>query len=917
MRIFFGNALEGCPAPAHWQGLGRLVCGRARLLDVLEQNLGLPPISGFKLDRVLDFREALEAAAKDAFYERSLNLDPLASARTLMRWRDELALAGWDAEGCEDAPARIRDLAAAEQELASETGKFDVAARLRRVLAEIQAGKNHGVAEIVRETEPMPELWSRLLGELGAKTRFNLPTEPLAEPGTQLHALQRRLLGENGEIAANSAPDESIRLFRAYSEAPLADCAANFLADPKTALIGKRDSLPTLNRALELRDQPRVPATERSSAAAPAQLLLLALRLRWEPFDPQAWLEFLLHPVCPLNDSFRFRLARAINDVPGRGNERWNDAIARSLESAPNRKNAEKLAETWIDASTFPAHPGAPGEALAETARNLAAWFGVRGANLENSRESAAWLAASRSILAFAANLRRQAKISRLQLERLAAAWLPEAASGESTSGEAGQPFPLDSPRQLLEPADRVIWWQPAQNEAGGHDRSPWTNAERTWLRENGAMLIDPAENRAERLATQVRPILMARHSLTLFHTTSSRGRIAPQPAVITRLLAECGPEIEREPEAATPQTRIPVKPLPAPRQWWKLAAPGLLLPREKESYSALHKLIYSPYQWVFDYAAKLRPGPIQDFRVRDDARRQGSLLHGFVESLLEPEPGEDEESIPTPGDASKAPATGLLQTLVERLLSPNAEIDWRSVQQSAVETWVAANWEQLLAGQAAHYLIPGHESSRQSLLYLAQTALWELITQLRDAGVVEAHCEEPISGVSFGAGELTGAIDLHVVRADGEHGVIDLKLGGRTFRQRELSENRHLQLALYGHAISAAGGAKPPHCAYFVFRPHGALLARSQDFFRGATVAQPKSGADSANSADWEACWREFQQIWSWRWDQLEHGEIEFTLGALDHRNFEIPPVAAWKAGPDADRFNPYPALTGWPATA
>ena len=45
----------------------------------------------------MQYRQSLEAAAsKPRFYAASFAKDPFSVAETLLRWRDELVLAGWD-----------------------------------------------------------------------------------------------------------------------------------------------------------------------------------------------------------------------------------------------------------------------------------------------------------------------------------------------------------------------------------------------------------------------------------------------------------------------------------------------------------------------------------------------------------------------------------------------------------------------------------------------------------------------------------------------------------------------------------------------------------------------------------------------------------------------------------------------------
>jgi len=224
----------------------------------------------------------------------------------------------------------------------------------------------------------------------------------------------------------------------------------------------------------------------------------------------------------------------------------------------------------------------------------------------------------------------------------------------------------------------------------------------------------------------------------------------------------------------------IPVTPLPEPRRWWQVSDATLLSPRERESFSSISKVIFSPYQWVLTYPAQLATGPLTGGRLRDDAVWRGTVLHDLAGALLAPEAD-----------------------------SPIPAVDWRRLNQSTLPAWIEQAWPLLLEDKAAHYLTPGFESARKSLLHTARSALWRLVQNLQEAGVTTIEVEKSLGAVPFVGGELSGRIDL-IARSPEAVAVIDMKLGGRATRQAELSENLHLQLAVYGHLLKSVEGHDP-----------------------------------------------------------------------------------------------------------
>jgi hypothetical protein len=350
----------------------------------------------------------------------------------------------------------------------------------------------------------------------------------------------------------------------------------------------------------------------------------------------------------------------------------------------------------------------------------------------------------------------------------------------------------------------------------------------------------------------------------------------------VTRIRAELDSEINADAAGLIQCESLSVRSLPEPRRWWQLSDPSLLVPRESESFSSLSKAIESPYQWLLTYQARLDSGTLSGFGVGDDAIRRGTLLHDLAGKLLEPDPGEGE------GEQQN---------------------DWAGMDQAALFAWIDRTWPSLLAEYGAQYLLPGYEAARNGLLHTGRQAVWQLVEHLQKAGVIRVEVEKVVSGVPLGDGELNGRIDL-VAHGEETVAVIDLKLGGRARREKELMENRHLQLAVYGHLLRETEKIDPK-VAFFILA-NSALLARSKNFFPDAF---PVSRSDENDDSEWTGCWNEFLEVWNWRKAQFATGLIEVTTG--DTESDRTPPLEHWAAPEGADTYNDFDALTGWPTTA
>jgi hypothetical protein len=895
MKVLFGRSLDGSPAPSHWMGVGCLVCGPYGLLDALEVSLGIPPMEeASDLARLISYREAAKAwiaRSGDAFFRASFEAENLSTSRVLLHWRDELRLSGWSLvlEAGSDAPPRLRDLAGIEAIAPPEAVfRFGQAERIERILAALALGQNPGIEAItvLDFPESLSTLWRRLLDQLGATYDSQLPDRALAPDGTALHELQKRLLEKDGlSTASKIACDESVVLLRDFSEVGLSRAAAQVIGDlPEPThgvLIASTDSLPRLNDALTQLDLPKLAAKDRTTTGSLSQLLPLALRLHWLPFDPQAWLEFLLHPVCPVPGKVRFRLANAINDRPGRGNAPWREAIATARESASSdaalAARIERSVTDWVNLPGHRREEGLPGTTIAATCLKLSEWMRsvFTAKKISGDEEAGDWFSIAGATEAFGDACAGLSTVSPLELERLLAAWLPTAGISGRTPGELGGPLSVSCPDQVLEPVPRLLWWQPTGSAAR---RNAWTQKERDWLTARGANLVSSQSELEASERAAYRALLYATDSVTLFVSASDTDE--PASPIVTRIGAELGSGMIREASSLVRTKPIPVAPLPEPRRWWRLPDGGLLAPRERESYSSISKVIFSPYQWVLTYPAQLAGGSLMGFRVLDDSARRGTVLHDLAGALFAPESG-----------------------------SPIPAVDWNKLDEPGLQVWIERAWPLLLEDKAAHYLAPGFESARKSLLHTARSALWRLVQNLQEAGVTQVEVEKFLSGVPFAGGEISGRIDL-IARSPKAVAVVDMKLGGRSNRQAELSENLHLQLAIYGHLLKSTEGVDPS-VAYFILGK-GALITRSKNFFPGAISVSRKNPADAS---EWQGCWREFEQIWHWRRAQLERGLIEVTVAGTEPDS--PPPLEHWSARKGADNYNDFDALTGWPRTA
>jgi len=450
-------------------------------------------------------------------------------------------------------------------------------------------------------------------------------------------------------------------------------------------------------------------------------------------------------------------------------------------------------------------------------------------------------------------------------------------------------------PSAVNEPADSVVWWN--FSEPPPSARLPWTTQELEQLRAHGVEFPSSETLAVMETARWLRPVLAAKKQLVLIYPRERAGEPVAQHPLLTRLLSLLDKESKPLPivdldylistgraDAPWHFTQLNHRSLPTLRRWWKLKSSEHLQPREVESYSSAEKFIYNPSAWVLHYKAGLKVGPIASLRLQADYRQEGTLLHRVLDLLL---------------------------------AATEKNTDWRTCSQSELNSWLEGTWPLLLEQEGANLLLPGKRADALGLLELGKLAIWELLFQLRQAKVVEARANESLPPVSFVGEQISGIIDLLVRNQQNRIAVVDLKFGGRKVRERELQENRPLQLAIYGYLLRCQEQKEWPASAFFLLRRRR-LIATSKAFFPEAKII-----ASKFPPAELQQCWANFEQVWRWRRQQLDAGWIELTVVAPDASESpdeapdSTPPLAHWASNEDHAKYNDFDALTGWRADA
>ncbi len=874
MLITFGLLLDGEHGWRAANRLGMPVIGPLGLLNLLETQLGLLRADCAHALRVTQYRECLKRLdTPERFYHASFGIDPIGTSASILSWRDAWHLHGWNGESPPEAAVRIADMAAVEA-AARELLFPSIGERLARV-AEFLARQQSSIESIqlIDPLDAFPKRWREVLAKLPVRSVRTYG--PSADPSTVLGRLQLALKAARGGKKTDGkiawSDDGSFRVVRAETGLVAARWVAHDLAAPQQMVaIVAEQSRSLLDATLDAADVARQGFQDESPLVPALQVLPLALATVWEPLDVYALLQFLSHPVGPVPVYARRRLAEVVAQFPGIGGPRWREAVEEIALRHPERAaDLRQALEFWVEHTRYGPEQGAPISALLERTGAIRDYFGARLADQDANRRAAAATGLTQAAAVTAALERLAAQgessIFPAELEALVTQCTAPGAPNFAMHAQVGSVPSVSDPGALVEPFDRVVWWQMGAPAVPGH--YPWSASEMASLARAGVEL-PPLEKLLKRRGEEwLRPVLNARRQLVLVLPPHGEEMhplwqeiqwfldgVRPEP-LESLLTGRAGNDLPAIAHAA----------LPGRRRWWRLPPQAKIPPRARESYSSLSAFLNAPHQWVLKYAARLNPSNL--LAVADANLLYGNLAHRLIDRLFR---------------TSGAPA----------------------LHGDALKAWFSREFETVVAEEGAVLLMPGRRGDYERLRSAMERAIAEFQRQFAAAAVDSVEPERALTG-TFTGGELEGVADLVVRNRSGRRAIVDMKWSGGNYHQERLAKNRHLQLAMYGELLRQETGAWP-QVSYFILEA-SRLIAPDTGFFPEVRVVQ--SGGPGSTAVLWDR----FVAAWIWRRSQIDAGLIEVAFPGTEPTAESLAPADALEPEELREDYDDYRWLTGW----
>ncbi len=911
MKLIFGLEFDELVLPDVGNSAGAHVCGRRSLLHLLESHLGLsrhrPDVEVLRIER---YRQALATylqAHPEAFYAKSFEADPFATASTVLNRRDELLMAGWDFKPGAGMPERLRVLSDIEN--LHSAGRGDqpplpegYADRFAAVIEQLQR-RSHPLTEIWlnEPLEHLPAAFRRLFQTLrnsGQKPPIqSLWSESvLGQEGSDLAHWQRVVLGQHQGASpkAKAKADGTLLVLRCRRATDAAVFVAKWLQkNPDTSLgciIPEKNRL--LENALVQEGFPSLGMPSSSTARPVLQLLKLAPTFLWDPPDPYKILEFLSLQLKPMHADLAAALANQIANAPGLFSEGWQRLVEDTLQQISDTQSEAAAAEArrqyefWFQRRRYNQLQSVPREAAIEVFVHIARWAQRTFEWQDEKWNSLTVLREQALKVATLLQALPQERLTRLELERIVRT-IYEPAPVVFLPRQVNHLPYVNHPAALSGPVPRLLWWNFVQNEAP-HFFPRWYAPEYEWLKRHRIEPDNPAIENARMLWQQRRPVLAATQQLMLVIPDTITGQeTEPHPLYADLLAAFENPEalqFDLDHYTGTKAmnhfelpARVPVEqqPLPPPRPFLRVRSlPSLA--RERESYTSLEKLLYYPYQWFMRYKLQLLPSPI--LSIAPERQLKGNLAHRLFEELL---------------------------------LQPLHEFD-----RKRLDSWVEEKYAELVQRQGAVLLLYGKEPERVAFGNQLKRAAWSLVSTIQNDRWQVAGTEVRLEGTfpadgSEDAIPVDGIADV-VLERNGEKAIIDLKLSSMTHFVNQIKNNEDLQPVLYACLLYQQEN-RWPHTAFFII-DKATMVTRSEGTFSSSEIIK----SDQDLPTLYQEMIQKMARTYRWRIAQLMEGMLEVrcqeTHPAIEqhYSSTEVPMLELLELHTDDAPFDDYQTLIG-----
>ena len=904
MRVFFSFDYKGGTAYLGMRKqplmMDMQVTDIGKLLDFLELRLGLHTITKSDTDRLVGYykcvRKYMNAHKEDAenqLYE-SYTVSPLATSREMLKWRDALAVCGWNKET--PAPSRRLKVLQGVEEIFAEQDYTDISMRQQAIIERLKQRK--GMMKDVTFVMPFDqELLHPVLKEIfSLAVADGAQTERLSTPeisgDSNLAKLKRLLTSQTAESMDLDPEDNSLKIWNFKDDMEAEELLAMLGEDRLDVTIQPNTKL--TDNYLHMMGKPVTGSSVANSAPQIIQLFFTGVAIMARPLNIGAVLQWLYAPIHPLPSSFRYRLAERLARtggwLPESIEEEKDDCYHVVKNWVEGKKEAEmekpidrkeQVARQFKASVFLPDFEGGSEETM--TAQKLhtfltelAAWSRQRSVIIAQEDMDDLRITQLKRLAELCDTLKSltddvepTAKVAYSEIEKHMTC-LYEPSEFVQYRAQATSRYTVASPGQIAAKADTMLW-------AGLHDFEPMlpatdflTPTEVDTLKDH-LKLWDKDDVRKLQQQTLLMPLLFCEKQLTLVTVGTVNNELVNKHPMMVRIEQQVKnhKELTYEPKIGDEQY-VDVPALTdnalcgSDGMYTQIKRTDLIKWKKKESPTSIDHLMQNPLDYTMENIAYISDNGQSD--LSNIAMTKGNVAHAVIQHLF---------YIPSDTKSGYAAA-----------IKARVEAGYKEVFDKMVET------------KGAVLLLQENAIERRQLFENLRDCIDHLIDIIDKNNLHVAACEMKLDGNTFGTPDdetpsMGGYADMVLARENGQHVIFDFKwTTSKSYYQGLLQKNRSSQLAIYAELLSELTEDRELPTAYFLM-PIGRLYSTEEFKSYWATKLTVNEGCEGDIINKIVAAYRyRRNEIMSGKIEMGEGGPLEGLDYFIDTETYNLFPL-------------------------
>lgn len=812
MNITFGMFLDGAKWSEKSASLGEIVCGESGFLSLLEQRTGLSGSTVSLPERINGYMQKI-AAVDPVWCRASFQLDPWSSAKQLLALRDELILNGWN--GVDASGERMKALAQLEASILPLAP--GVPERLKMVLAELEKFSFPDTLTLQDDFSLLPFFWQKVILQL-EKCGMKIVQLPPPEGKTP----------QIIKVTANNEFALAVELARFLSAGD----------NKRTALICEGKSA-VLDGVLHRFGKGMIGNDQASRWRESLQILPLWLETMWKPFVPQRFMELLTLPDSPIPKVVARNLIGALQKAPGIGGKEWQEAWQKTFDTIRENKygfyedveaECEKISalQDFLEKDCFNSDTGVLESTLIKRCEYLEKRLAVQ---VEKNPALGIVVSHIQTLKKIAIG---KGLINKVSLARMLDSIVSTGTAPDFCRSQVTDFAVFSHPGMIRGDFDTVLWWNCVDKNDSGNTH--WTDEE---------ILLQPGYDRARRRKLESnawqRAKALAKKELIVFLPQTIEGEevyphaMLDEPEIVKIKAVNAHSLVDADGNWGLGSRK---KHLQTAEEFAPETADCIeannISPVRRLSYSQLNTFLSCPLQWFLQDYLDLKMPPAMTLPT--GGQMLGTLAHKVIEILYS---GKEKIS----ADAARDDAGRIFDSLVPEM--------------------------------AAELMLDGRSVERRRYRKILIEAVYSLVQEINKRNLLVKASEKQLDG-SFEGIDFIGFCDLYLEDAGGKAFVIDMKWSTSGYYERNLKNNKALQLATYSWLL--APEEMDIQCAYYLF---------------------PKQQIIHDGAADWKSLWERARQCWFERMDAIHAGKLEKGVaeeGDLKESDLSLPLTAGCK---------------------